>query len=355
MQKLSKEKYQFNRHRQKIILNQRKRRKNRKSKEIRGLFNSKESILYKKLIAPSVFCIHAAEARSNLISFLHEFRITIVKKRKPVLIDFSSTKKMISGGTLLFVAELERVMKLTSKSVVIRCIPPRNNKVLQVLEQIGVLSYLKCRKHITPVDRDVVNWRYAKGNQVLGEKYDDILEDYDGRLTEAIATGFYNGLTEAMTNSRQHAYIDSRKDGLNISDESTDWWMFSQENNGTLFVVFCDLGIGIPRTLPMKKPGLWDQLKTLSRTVSDGAAISAAINDSITRTGKSYRGKGLRQLLDVVMNSNNGIISVYSNSGHYLYKDGKHSHSNFKDSICGTVIAWQIPLTHSESNQYANN
>ena len=137
-------------------------------------------------------------------------------------------------------------------------------------------------------------------------------------------------------------------DGLNIADESTDWWMFSQEKDGMLSVVFCDLGIGIPLTLPIKKPGLWKQLITMSTHVSDGLAILGAINDSITRTGKSYRGKGLRQLLEVVMASNSGMLSVYSNRGCYLYKDGKHSSSNYKDSICGTLIAWKIPITESE-------
>lgn len=355
MQKLTKERYRFVRRRQQLIVNQRKRRAWRKKKEKRALFPSSLAAPLRELIAPNTFNISDQAARRSLVSFIRELRTLVVAKRQPVLIVFSSTTKMFSDGTLLFVAELRRMIRLSERRVPIRCIPPRNAKVLQVLEQIGVLALLKCRKRVTPTDGDVVHWRVAWGTEVLGEKYDDILKSYDGKLTERISRGFYHGLTEAMTNSRQHAYIKPRLDGLKVAGEPTEWWMFSQEKDGVLTVSFCDLGIGIPATLPIKKPQLWQRLTALFGQVTDGQAILEAISDSKTRTGKSYRGKGLRQLLEVVQESDNGVLAVYSNRGHYRYKNGQSSQSDYKESISGTLIAWQIPITEPEGEQYAHD
>ena len=165
MQRLTKDRYQFIRRHQKLILGQRKRRTRRKQKALRALFPSRPPKPPHNLIAPETFCIFDRSPRSILISFLKELRTFVVLKGEPVLIDFSSTKKMVSGGTLLFVAELRRIMRLTRGKALIRCIPPRKDKVLQVLEQIGVLSLIKCRKRVTPRDGDVVNWRFAWGDE----------------------------------------------------------------------------------------------------------------------------------------------------------------------------------------------
>lgn len=347
MKRLSKERYQFIRRYQKLILIQNKRREKRKNKAIRQLFPRNIAIQPQTLIAPTTFNIFEPVVRTILLAFLRELRTTVVLRRKPVLIDFSSTKTMSTGGTLLFVAELRRMIRLTNNKIPIRCYPPRNPKAWQVLEQIGVLELLKCKKRVIPTDGDVVHWRFAWGNKVLGEEYDTILEHYDGKLSDGIARGFYHGLTEAMTNSRQHAYIEARQDELHIADEPTDWWMFSQEKGGMLTVVFCDLGIGIPSTLPIKKPHLWQKLMTIFGQVTDGQAILEAIADSRSRTGKSYRGKGLKQLLEVISASEKGVLTVLSNRGCYKYQSGQEFQQNYKDSILGTLIAWQIPISVS--------
>ncbi|MGZ0077106.1 hypothetical protein [Methylomonas sp. ZR1] len=345
MKKLSKERYRFIRRYHQLILKRKRRRAKRKNESIRRLFPTKIPLSAQRLVAPAAFNIFEPAIRTIFLAFLRELRSFVLLKHQPVLIDFSSTKTMSTGGTLLFVAELRRIIRLTNNKIPIRCLPPRNTKAWQVLEQIGVLELLKCRKRVIPTDGDVVHWRFAWGNKVLGEEYDTILQHYDGKLTDGIAKGFYHGLTEAMTNSRQHAYIEPRQDGLHIFDEPTDWWMFSQEKDDMLTVVFCDLGIGIPATLPIKKPHLWQKLMTMFGQVTDGQAILEAIADSKSRTGKSYRGKGLKQLLEVISASEKGILTVLSNRGCYRYQSGLEFQQNYKDSILGTLIAWQIPIT----------
>ena len=126
--------------------------------------------------------------------------------RHAVLVDFSATGKMIADGTLLFYAELCRLKRLM-RGVKIKCVPPRNPKVAQVLKQVGIFDLVGYRRRIKTTDADVIHWRSANGHEVLGEKFDDVLGHYDGHITEALSQKLYLGFTEAMTNCHHHAYL----------------------------------------------------------------------------------------------------------------------------------------------------
>lgn len=119
--------------------------------------------------------------------------------------------------------------------------------------------------------------------------------------------------------------------------------MFSQERDGRLMVVFCDLGVGIPGTLPIKNPTLWQRIQTF-RSHLDAHAIQEAISESRTRTGLHHRGKGLKQLVDVIAHLEGGQVNIFSNKGRYTLKSGSESITQFKDDIFGTLIMWQVPI-----------
>jgi hypothetical protein len=124
-----------------------------------------------------------------------------------------------------------------------------------------------------------------------------------------------------------------------------NWWMFSQERDGYLTVVFCDLGVGIPTTLPVKKPKWWQKIVSLGKADSDAEIIRGAVDMSLSRTGKHYRGKGLRQLLEVVQGHPDGAIRIFSNRGCYTFNHGRASVRDYGDSIMGTLIQWKLPVT----------
>lgn len=296
------------------------------------------------LKAPDTFSIGPEEIRRKLLRFLARLRDTMAFKKRSVRIDFTATQKMIADGTLLFFAELCRLKRLTGGRVKMRCIPPRSSKVAQVLKQVNIFGLLGYRRKIEPTFADVIHWRSANGHEVKGEKYDSVLGHYDGLIADALSQKLYLGLTEAMTNCHHHAYIDMRPDGLSIAHEPKEWWMFSQEKDGWLTVVFCDLGIGIPGTLPIKKPTLWQSIQTKFGSQLDSHAIQEAIDESRTRTGKHHRGKGLKQLVDVVSKVDGGQVNIFSNRGRFTLKSGTESICQFKDSIFGTLIHWTVPI-----------
>lgn len=265
-----------------------------------------------------------------------------------VTLDFSDTEKMYSDAVLLFWAELKRLIKFVKGRVEFKVILPHNKKVGQVLKQVGILDLLGVSASIVPQDHDVINWRAASGSRVLGEKYDDILQQYDGEITPFLQGNLYTGITEAMTNVSNHAYDLSRDDGLGIDDQK-DWWMFSHEKDNYLSVAFCDLGAGIPRTLPVKRRSVWNRL-VRKGLKNDSDIIKFAVKDSVSRTRKSHRGKGLRQIMEVINGLPDAQAIVYSNRGVFMMNSGGTSRSvDYHDSILGTLIYWKIPLPAKEA------
>ncbi len=300
-----------------------------------------------RIIAPALFSIESDDTRGPIVHFLAELRKTFFRDGvNAITIDLSGTNRFISSATLLFYAELSRLIEMTGGRIRVRCKPPHNDRACQVLHQIGV--YRMCGQNIAHRNthyEDVVHWRVARGCVVDNSICAPAIEAFEGQLALPLVNDLFRGLGEAMTNSKQHAYLEVREDGLNYKPPNSDWWLFSQAREGYLSVVFCDLGIGIPRTLPLKKPSLFRRIVALGRAESDAACIEGAIEDCRTRTNLPERGKGLGNIVDVVSELNGGVVMVLSNRGFYISKNGVEPRTfDLKDSILGTLIYWRVPL-----------
>ena len=316
---------------------------------------SKERRKYKKNIlsqyipasryyAPSVVTIDNPVHRAELLEFLAQLRNHYRSRpTNPLVIDFSNTTHFVSAGTLLLYAELNRLIAFCNNSVKLRCTEPTNNRASQVLKQIGI--YRLCSNHSTvrPTRDDVVHWQVVQGQLVDNSLCAPTIEGFQDRIDVSMIDELLGGLGEAMTNAIHHAYDDIRQDGLSYKG-SSDWWMFSQAKDGHLSVVFCDLGIGIPTTLPLKRPGIWQKLVLRIPTPTDGDCIREAIIEGRTRTGLNGRGYGLGNIVDVVENIPNGFVNVYSNRGRYDSCKSTPYPSDYTDSILGTLILWNVPM-----------
>lgn len=297
------------------------------------------------LEAPKIFDLFGENSRSNVVRFIRRFRKLILGECEKILFDFRNTTRFVADATLLFTAEVSRAACLYNGRLVYKCLPPKNYKATQVMQQIGLLRLFRTHSRIEPVDDDVIKWRYATGQGAAGEKYDDILGGYEGVIAEALSSKLFTGLTEAMTNVHHHAYIVRRKDQLMYDESYKPWWMFSQERNGRLNVLFCDLGVGIPETIPLTRVELFKKLVTLGLAGSDSSIIEKTIEDSRTRTKKSYRGKGLSQIVETLSAYENSNVLIYSNSGAVRISGSKVQRTDYAESIMGTLIAWSVPLT----------
>ena len=126
--------------------------------------------------------------------------------------------------------------------------------------------------------------------------------------------------------------------------------MFSQPKDGRLSVVFCDLGVGIPKTLPITKPDSWRRILSLfPGKPEDGNIIKEAVEESRSRTGESHRGKGLSQLVDFIHNQGKmdaSFVTIFSNFGAVQKSADEEGYTikNYQDSILGTLIQWNMPI-----------
>lgn len=297
-------------------------------------------------IAPESFAIETTDARQALASFLSKLR-TIAAEGRHGFIDFSRTRRMSAAGTLLLAAELDRINSLAGRRVFASNYPV-DHVVAQVLMHVGIFEMLGRAKGPRITAANVKYWRVHSGYMAEGEKADQAMEGYKALFTDPEQKAMYRGLTEAMTNCKQHAYDGPRFDGLPSVEK---WWMFSQIDNGQLCVAICDLGLGIPETLKADKAGLLAQIKGWLQRAGlenrDGNMIRGAMAVGMSRTGLENRGKGLpdiRRVLDGL----GGVLQIHSNSGYCRFDAGSASEKceNFKKSLSikGTVMVWVIPV-----------
>lgn len=315
----------------------------------------------KRVLAPRRFNIRNRYWRTQLLKFLRRMRDIAVTQGRQVFVDFHETEQLGPGGTLLFLAEIDRIKRANSPKQIFSCNYPLNPIVEQVLQQVGILDVLgrKSRLNESDFDETVRHWRFATGNSVDGKQVEPFVGPLDGRLAAPLTSGLFVGVTEAMTNCIQHAYLERREDGIDSGLELRRWWMFSQEKGGNLEVAFCDLGMGIPRSLQVS--GEWNESiisSVLNRLGligqrSDSALIRASVELRKTRTHLSHRGKGLTQILDVVRAGNSGSLQIYSNYGMFNYdaRTKKEYREDFAHSISGTLILWDIPLPQETRSQ----
>jgi len=261
---------------------------------------------------------------------------------------------MVPCGTLLFLAEIDRIKRSgVASQRSFSCNYPKARIVEEVLQQVGILDVLGRPSRLAENEfgETVRHWRFATSTTVEGSKLEPLLESLEGKVAAPLTEGLFVGLTEAMTNCAHHAYTDSRGDKLGHAGDLKRWWMFSQEKDGMLAVVFCDLGIGIPRSIVSS--GIWNddligRVMTLlgfdART--DSRLIRTALELRKTRTKLSHRGKGLPQILDVVRDQERGFLQIHSNRGLYRFDAPTKAEilKDFNCSIRGTLIQWQLPI-----------
>ncbi len=187
-------------------------------------------------MAPKTFDIARETPRTLLLAGLDLIRRAIWKG-EPICLDFSITEKVAADGMLLFLAELRRSIKHAKGNVSISCNPPVSEKVCQVFHQIGLFSLLGVTNGVVPKDDDVINWRFAHGHKVEGERYEDVLAEYDGDIAVPLQENLFKGIPEAMTNVLNHAYDVAREDGIGVVN-SKDWWMFSRRKTVKSWLLF---------------------------------------------------------------------------------------------------------------------
>lgn len=305
------------------------------------------------LIAPRI--IDLDENYEDLIDFIASVRGSIDKYKK-IIVDFQEIESISPGGALLVAAELDRWRRLKDTHLYPYLYQKWNPEVRRLFRELGLfrllrVPYSSASPPVSPAKRFV---KFISGCGSEGRLADQLSVSLQPVIGfKYTSQPWYNALTEAMTNVSQHAYPEDYDPGVLYLKNR--WWMsghFDTERS-LLTVLFCDQGAGIPLTLPRFK--LWETLQEFLNSLnlpnfSDSVLIQAAFEIRRTRTGKSYRGRGLGQLMDFLESLDNGQLKVVSGKGEYKVtrKHGSNSEELFEHDrdIGGTFIEWTIPIVH---------
>jgi hypothetical protein len=271
-----------------------------------------------------------------------------------VRLDFRDTKIMYPAATILLYAEIDRLVTTSTLAKPITIVPPKSQRVREVLKQIGIYDLTKDASTTIPSRQDVVYWQQAKGKDQSGQNM-RVLEVVAERVkaehgSNIILDSLWRGVSEAVSNSVEHAYKHPRRDGFQGLAE-TKWWVFTQVKDGIFFVVVCDLGCGYQATI-----GETISEKLIAEIASlfpgknrDAIAIETAMAFGRSGTGEGNRGLGSRDAISVLERHRNGELAIMSNTGtvHYRYDGGiltQRNQSGLGFSINGTILWWKLPL-----------
>ena len=327
--------------------NSRQKKENRLASQIKRIVARSrfEKIKINKPVginAPEIFSISINSDRQELVHFIDRIA-TAMSRGRNVRLNFEKTKSLKPCGTLYFVSMVDDLLNEFGSSITAKY--PPDDVVEQLFQHIGLLEKfgLSPRKKVTA--DNVVNWHFAKGTDATMDVFSSLLTAHQQSMGgEITKSELYDCLSEAVTNTKAHAY-------LNISNAPTAWWMFSQAVNGRLTVAISDLGIGISKSL-LQKPELSDYIRKVRRLMSksdlDKDLIKIAVSSDRTKTGLPYRGKGLPQMLDFIKKGADGAFRVQSSFGVFQHdaKISKTETATLKKAIRGTLIEWTLPLNY---------
>lgn len=304
---------------------------------------------------PMVIDIHDPTDRANIVKSIQQMHR--VKPGDTMQLDFSNVEKVISGGMLLFYAELRNICNVMP-GIKVKVICPKNLKVLQVLKQIKLLDFTSTECDIIPSDDDVVYWRFSHGMQVDAQRIYNGVKS--GVLPSEIAKKLQGGMNEAVTNVIHHGYKYRQRNLSTVKIDTESWWMFSQIKDDQLTVVICDLGIGIPESLPYSYGDVFRDIIKKGRLVLDDAAkIKLAVDERLSATQKPHRGRGLKTITGLAKVIPKSYVIIYSNKGAHISNcnagKAKDGIVKYNDSINGTIISFSFPIEKGRGHEQGNS
>lgn len=304
---------------------------------------------FQRLPAPAVLSFRSNH--DSMANFVQRFRSLASHARRPWYVDFRPIRELAPAATLVLAAEFDRFRRLFSRRLSTRHFAEWDVNASRFLREIGFFDLLDV---MPPLDddpeafHDTVMIRFRSDETAEGQLAAQIrtaLEEVSGApITES--DELYWGLTEAMTNSRQHAYPEWAR--FFPQPIPGRWWLTGayQRSTRKMSVIFFDQGVGIPRTLPRSTH--WERARGLLADVGllahdDGNLIKAATLLGRTSTGKAERGRGLWQMRSFVDAATDGHLRILSGRGEYIYRRGGTDEViNHQSDVGGTLIEWEV-------------
>lgn len=304
---------------------------------------------YEEILLPEVLDL---ESRfDDTADVIRLIRRLALREKKPIYLVFDNVKSIKPSALLILLAEMHRC-RLIHGSRNITGNYPASPKVERMLHASGFFNLLGIKSRVTRRPKSYP-MEYVEFVSHTHEVKGTVRAFRESLLGTTIVMSpqakgrFYRALTEAMLNVSHHAYP---KESIRQNPARDRWWLSGHVNRKSkqLIIMFCDLGVGIPHTLPKMYPlELIHSVLALLPGIppNDAQMIKAGMVIGRTRTGEQNRGRGLNDLRSFVDQAGAGSLNIYSRRGHYRYSpDGDETAKNYNVSMGGTLITWTVPL-----------
>lgn len=301
---------------------------------------------FRSLVLPSVLDF-SEDSYEETVNFFHKLREISDEKDSRFQLDFVPLKKISPAAALFLTSEIDR-FKVRSKHIRIKVkdFSHWDSNIRCQLRDMGMFDLLNIR-NIHPkflsekssADEEFI--KFKSGRRADGEIFlemRDVINEKIGNIPEAKV--LQKGITEAMTNTSNHAYPESYMKNCILKVDK--WWLSSSINKKTktMTVIICDQGVSIPKTIPENKIKL-NILNDLFGK-SDAQLIQIAVNNNKSQTNKSYRGKGLKDIKDYTKKAKGASLRIISRYGEYVAFSQRLDYiTDHKSPILGTLIEWK--------------
>ncbi len=307
---------------------------------------------YRPIAAPAD--LNLRDAYTATIEFLRLVRRLSTSMLGKFYIDFTTLETLTPAAALLLVAEFDRWREMVpGKALRPIDLDHWRPEVRNMLFHMGFFELMRTKEPVTPVETEMHDGErylpFYSGHASEGDKAQLLrrgIEDLGPKLRQKQL--LYQGLTEAMTNVKHHAYEPLHP--------VKRWWMSASVDatGRRLRVMFVDHGMSIPVVLPQRK---MERLRRVAESIlplpdllkSDAKLIQAAVELNRSGTGQEHRGFGLNQDIQGYIENLDarGKLRILSGRGRYIYEKapgeaGVVSTEALTERFGGTFIEWII-------------
>ena len=304
-----------------------------------------------ELVLPET--IDLEENFEKVASFLTVLRR--LRGRRLRRLGFERIRFISPSAALVLASEVDKWMQITKRRITAQ-VKTWHPDITRLLFEMGYFELLGLNDpEILASKKNTSFLKFVRGDkseQDPGKVAQGLRKRIEELVGEPIAKSeLFDGLSEAITNTGQHAYqVEDLK-------KNKQWWVSASydKEQRQLHVTFYDQGRGIPVTLPHthgEDLRHWIDKHLGTNLLTHSYAIKAAMQVGRTSTERDERGQGSTNLEEFAKRYRGGRLTIYSLKGRCNMTrddDGelRYDHSSMKDSkqlLQGTLIEWSVTI-----------
>lgn len=323
----------------KIFLKKQKRRrlyrlKKQKEKRLSVVQRRYRELIYQshQVKLPETFSIR--DNTVETIKFINELK-QLRTNRQRIFINLNNVKKITNGSIALLVSVIN---ELSAKGYRISGNKPKDSESNKILEKSGFFSHMS---------GDIEYDNQFTANTILEEGHKTISPQLTAGIVRCAMKTIFG--SEKRNKKLQGLFIELMANSINhgFPNKEKKKWIISTshlESEKSVNITFIDNGVGILKTLELK---ILRQLLTVFTGKHD--LLLAAFKGEIgSRTGLSYRGKGLPFIFDSVNRNYISNLLIITNNVILDFKNQKFYDIGINFS--GTFYYFEL----NDENNYDN-